>query len=348
MITDAAGNLLEADAEALVNTVNTVGVMGKGIALQFKRAYPAMFKDYARAAKNDELALGRMHVWPTGQMSGPKFVINFPTKGHWKSRSRLTDIETGLDDLVTVVRVNGIRSIAVPPLGCGHGGLDWAVVEPVIRRKLGVLDGVEVQLYGPTGAPEAAAIVDHTEAPRLTRGRAALLAALARYADIADEASLIEVQKLMYFIEAAGEDLRLGFEANRYGPYSDRLRHVLRELEGHHIVGFGDGSATVEEAEPIRVTPAARAEAEAFLTDHPEMSARIDRALESIAGFESAYSLELLATVHWIASRAEAAEKGDDEIVERVRGWSPRKGRMFTDRHVRVALDALRQHQLVS
>lgn len=348
MITDAAGNLLEADAEALVNTVNTVGVMGKGIALQFKRAYPAMFEDYARAARNDELMLGRMHVWSTGQMSGPRFVINFPTKGHWRSRSRLADIEAGLDDLVTVVRQNGIRSIAVPPLGCGHGGLDWAVVEPVIRRKLDALDGVEVQLFGPAGAPEAAAIVDHTEAPRLTRGRAVLLATLARYADIADEASLIEVQKLMYFLEVVGEDLRLGFEANRYGPYSDLLRRVLRSLEGHQIVGFGDGSAAVEQAEPIRVTAEARAEAEAFLVEHPETSARIDRALDSVAGFESAYSLELLATVHWIASRAAAADKDDDEIVEKVRGWSPRKGRMFTDRHVRVALEALRQHQLVS
>ncbi|HEY1133262.1 MAG TPA: macro domain-containing protein [Nocardioides sp.] len=348
MITDAAGNLLEADAEALVNTVNTVGVMGKGIALQFKRAYPAMFEDYARAAKSDELALGRMHVWSTGQMAGPRFVINFPTKGHWKSRSRLADIDSGLDDLVAVIREHRITSIAVPPLGCGHGGLDWGVVEPLIHAKLGQLDGVEVLLFGPAGAPAASDIIDRTAAPALTRARAALVATLGRYADVADETSPIEVQKLMYFLEVVGEDLRLDFEPHHYGPYSDRLRHVLRELEGHQIIGFGDGSARVEDAEPIAVTPSARAEAEAFLDAHPQTSDHIAQALEVVAGFESAYSLELLATVHWIAAHPHRPDSDDDALVATVREWSPRKGRLFTEAHVRTALAALRRRQLVA
>ena len=124
MIKETAGNLLSADAEALINTVNTEGVMGKGIALQFKKAYPAMYDAYRKAAKAGKVRLGHMHVWPTGQMTGPKYIINFPTKGHWKSSSKLKDIESGLADLIAVIGRLGIESIAVPPLGCGNGGLD--------------------------------------------------------------------------------------------------------------------------------------------------------------------------------------------------------------------------------
>ncbi|THJ71345.1 macro domain-containing protein [Candidatus Frankia alpina] len=158
MITEAAGNLLQADVDALVNTVNTAGVMGKGIALQFRRAYPEMFVAYQDAAKAGQLELGRMHVWPTGSFTGPRYVINFPTKGHWRSRSRLTDVERGLGDLVRVVGELNVRSLAVPPLGCGHGGLDWQQVEPRIRAAFGDLDqDVHVLLYPPEGPPLAVA-----------------------------------------------------------------------------------------------------------------------------------------------------------------------------------------------
>lgn len=143
------GDLLDADADALVNTVNTRGVMGKGLAAQFKLSYPEMFAAYAADARAGGLRLGRMHVWPTGLSAGPRYVVNFPTKDHWRSRSQLGDIETGLADLVRVTRELGLRSLAVPPLGCGHGGLDWAEVEPLIRRDLGGLPGVEVLLYPP-------------------------------------------------------------------------------------------------------------------------------------------------------------------------------------------------------
>src|SRR5437879_5560124 len=166
MITEAHGNLLDADVDALVNTVNTVGVMGKGIALQFRRAYPAMYAAYQSAVAADEVGLGRMHVWPTGALAGPRYVINFPTKGHWRSRSRLDDIEQGLRDLVRVVRELRIRSLAVPPLGCGNGGLDWRQVEPRIRSVLAVLDpDVQVLLYPPGQTPDAAAMRTSTECP---------------------------------------------------------------------------------------------------------------------------------------------------------------------------------------
>ena len=146
--TDATGDLLEATADALVNTVNTVGVMGKGIALQFKHAYPSMFKDYAQACKRGEVRLGEMWVFDAGQVTHPRWIVNFPTKGHWRSNSRILDIETGLEDLRRTIRELAVTSIAVPPLGCGNGGLDWDIVRPLIEQGLAGLD-TEVLLYVP-------------------------------------------------------------------------------------------------------------------------------------------------------------------------------------------------------
>lgn len=148
MITETTGDLLTAEVDALVNAVNTHGVMGKGLALQFKRAYPAMFDAYRAAATAGAISLGSVHVWPTGQPC-PRYVINFPTKGHWRSASRLTDIESGLADLASVVRERSISSLALPPLGCGLGGLDWADVRPLIFAAFAALPEVRVVLFVP-------------------------------------------------------------------------------------------------------------------------------------------------------------------------------------------------------
>lgn len=344
MISEASGNLLSADAEALVNTVNTEGVMGKGIALQFRRAYPAMYEAYREAARAGEIRLGRVQVWPTQQLTGPKFIINFPTKGHWKSRSRLHDIETGLVNLVDTVRELGISSIAVPPLGCGNGGLDWSEVEPRIRAAFADLPGIEVSLYAPAGAPSAATMRIATKRPNLTLGRAALIDVVHRYTRQALMApGLIESQKLMYFLQAAGEPLRLRFVASHYGPYADNLRHVLSTVEGHYLSGFGDGSARVTDAEPLSVLPGALPKAESVLSRSVETRARIERVLSLADGFESAYGLELLSTVHWLAVRDDAVN--DADLTQQVWDWSPRKARMFTADHVGTALGRLRSER---
>lgn len=343
MISEADGNLLDAPVDALVNTVNTVGVMGKGIALQFKRAYPAMFKDYASAAKRGELEIGRMHIWHTGQLDGPRVLINFPTKTHWRSGSKLADIEAGLNDLVDVIRREQIRSIAVPPLGCGHGGLEWTDVEPLIRTKLGQLKDVDVKLYPPTGAPAAADMRTAGPTPRMTSGRAALIELIARYSAVAVEgATPIAVQKLMYFLQEAGEELSLRYESNHYGPYADNLRAVLREIEGHYLEGFGDGSKRVEVSEPFRLLPGARDAALQALSDRQASLDRIDRVMDLTSGFESANSLELLATVHWVAVHPMAEGRSDDDVTSEVRRWSNRKARLFTYGQIHKALDVMR------
>jgi O-acetyl-ADP-ribose deacetylase (regulator of RNase III) len=177
MTTLTQGNLLAAPAEALVNTVNTVGIMGRGIALQFKQAYPAMFRDYERACKAGEVTLGKVQVFDLGGLvGGPRWIINFPTKGHWRADSRMEDIEVGLKDLVATIRKLRIRSIAIPPLGCGNGGLDWNEVRPRIEAALAEVPEVAALVYSPGGAPAAGEMPIRTERPKMTMGQAAMIA----------------------------------------------------------------------------------------------------------------------------------------------------------------------------
>lgn len=347
MITSQKGNLLQADVDAVVNTVNTVGVMGKGIALQFKKAYPQMFKEYERACKNGEVQLGRMNVWATGAMDGPKYVINFPTKGHWRAPSRLVDIESGLDDLVDVVRKFRIESIAIPPLGCGNGGLDWDDVEPLILSAFADLPDVEVKIYPPLGAPAASEMPNATPRPAMTTGRAALVSLLAQYSRVAIGATPIEVQKLMYFLQVSGEPLNLMFQPVRYGPYADNLRHVLNLLEGHFITGYGDGSAPVLEADAMRPMPGAEDEAAEFLAAHPETRDRVRQVMTAIEGFESRDDIELLASVHWVASHDPSAASDWRMAMEAVHEWTARKKRIFSAEDVETAWNALRARKLI-
>jgi O-acetyl-ADP-ribose deacetylase (regulator of RNase III) len=149
MIESAKGNLLEADAEALVNTVNCVGYMGKGIALQFKRAFPANFKEYEAVCKAGQLRPGCMLIHNNGALVNPRYIVNFPTKRHWRDSSRLEDVVAGLQTLVADVQRLGIRSIAIPPLGCGLGGLAWCEVKPLIIEAFTALPDVRVLLYEP-------------------------------------------------------------------------------------------------------------------------------------------------------------------------------------------------------
>ena len=339
---DAHGNLLKADVEALANSVNTVGVMGKGIALQFKNAFPANFKAYEAACNKQAVRLGEVFVFDNGQLMPPRWIINFPTKGHWRARSRIRDVAEGLDDLRDVIEELDISSIALPPLGCGHGGLDWGEVRSLIKERLGDLD-VVVHLYAPEGAPNAADMVISTPRPRLTSNTAALVSVIDQYSHAALFVSLIEIHKLMYFLQEAGEDLRLQYQAKYYGPYADNLRHVLKSLEGHHLEGFGDGSKKVREAEPITVLPDGAREASEALSGNRQIAERIQRVLELVEGYESAYGLELLASVHWKAVREGAI--GDlSEVTKRVQSWSQRKQRMFTAQHIESAWQRLHDH----
>ena len=340
MITFSKGDLLQSGAEAVINTVNCVGVMGKGIALQFKQAFPRNYDAYRRACDAGEVRLGEMFVFDTGSMINPRWIINFPTKGHWKAKSRLSDIETGLEDLKRVILENGIRSIAVPPLGCGNGGLDWAEVEPVIRRALGDLDEVDVRLFAPGAAPKVDEMRVGTTRPNMSRGRALVLTLLGLYGAAGYRHSLLEVQKLTYFLQAAGEDLKLGFQKYQYGPYAENLNHVLQRIEGHFIRGYGDRSQAAE----IAVLEGGRREAEAYLAGDEAARDRLDRVAELIAGFETPYGLELLSTVHWVLVHDAEASGDPDRVVQAVHAWNSRKAAVMREPHIRTALDHLQRN----
>jgi O-acetyl-ADP-ribose deacetylase (regulator of RNase III) len=327
------GNLLDADVDALVNSVNTVGVMGKGVALQFRRAFPANYRAYVAACRRGEVELGKMFVWETGRMR-PRLIINFPTKAHWRAKSRLDAIEKGLADLRRVLIQRDVESVALPPLGCGLGGLRWGDVRPRIEAALGDLP-IPVLVFPPHGAPEPATMPDQTRRPKMTPGRAALVGLLARYLEPGERATPLEVQKLLYFLQAAGEPLKLAFVKQRYGPYADAVRHLVRQLEGHYVIGFGDGTGQGA----ITLLPGVRDEAERFLADQSETHERFERVARLIEGFETPYGLELLATTHWAA--AQEGADSPEEAAERVQSWSERKDRLFTAEHVAVAWERL-------
>ncbi len=344
MIEIAKGNLLETPVEALVNTVNTQGIMGKGIALQFKQAFPEMFRDYEKACKAGEVRLGKVHVYDLGGLSGgPRWIINFPTKGHWRERSRLADIEAGLQELVATVRRLGVRSIAVPPLGCGHGGLNWADVRPRIEAAFAKLPDVKVQLFAPGHAPEPEAMPNRTERPKMTLGQAALIALIDRYLKglLDPFVSLLEIHKLMYFLQEAGLELRLQYEPKPYGPYAKNLRQVLIRLEKHYTQGYGDGKDAPTRA--IEVLPGAVEEAKAFLVHHPDILNRMDRVVELIDGYEDSYGLELLSTVHWVMRHNPEAREKPQTAIEAVRSWTPRKRRNLKPDHLLKAWQRLKE-----
>lgn len=165
MIEYKTGNILREDAEALVNTVNCVGVMGRGVALQFKQTFPQNFKAYETACRRDEVQPGRMFVFETGRLTNPRWIINFPTKRHWRGNSRIEDIDSGLVALVEEIERRGIRSVAIPPLGSGLGGLQWAEVRPRIESAVTSLPGVRVVVFEPCETPGDTAPAKSREVP---------------------------------------------------------------------------------------------------------------------------------------------------------------------------------------
>ncbi len=244
MIELKKGNLLATDAEALINTVNTVGVMGKGIALQFKKAFPENYEEYKKACDEGRVVPGQMFIVDRESLTNPHYIINFPTKRHWRGKSKIEDIENGLASLVEDVNGLGIKSVAVPPLGCGLGGLSWKKVYTLMKEAFSKAPDVNWMVFEPSGAPKAKEMVNKTTRPQMTKGRAAVLGLIDRYLVPGYDypISLLEIQKLVYFLTESGEHLnQVTFEKATYGPYADVLRNVLERIDGHFISGYGDG-----------------------------------------------------------------------------------------------------------
>ena len=345
MIQFKSGNILDAEVEALVNTVNCVGIMGRGIALQFKQAFPKNFKAYEAACQRKAVEPGRMFVFDTGELTLPRYIINFPTKRHWRGKSRMEDIDSGLIALVEEIRARGIRSIAVPPLGSGLGGLEWSEVRPRIEAALRDLPGVNVLVYEPGGVPADTRPNRSSGVPKLTAGRAALVSLMSRYLGglLDPTVSLLEVHKMMYFLQQAGEPLKLRYVRAPYGPYAENLRHVLRDVEGHLVSGYADGGDAPDKQ--LSIVPGAADEAEKFLGHHEKTQARLERVARLVDGFETAFGLELLSSVHWVMVECHAR---DELAIEReMYAWNSRK-RQFSPGQIALAAERLRREGWVA
>ena len=345
------GNLLDAPTEALVNTINTVGVMGKGIALMFKEAFPDNFRAYEEAVKRKEVRVGHMFVTENLVLDGPKWLINFPTKKHWRQPSKLEWIADGLKDLRRVIEEKGIHSIALPPLGCGNGGLEWSDVRPEIVRTLDQLNDVDVWVFEPT--PKYQNVAKRTGVMKLTPARALVAEMIRRYWVLGIECTYLEVQKLCWFLErtiqelGVDDPLDLRFVADKYGPYSDRLRHLLDSLDGSYLhcdKRLSDAGPT----DTIWFDEGRRQFIDLFLKQEHSRPLRavLDRTAERIDGFESPLGLELLSTVDWLIERDHCG-RSVSAIRDGLRQWqagpeaADRKQRLFNDRLIRLALDRL-------
>ena len=342
MIRFKTGDMFVEEVDALVNTVNCVGVMGRGVALQFKRAFPENFRAYAAKCKRGEMRPGRVFVFETGGMLSPRYIVNFPSKRHWRGKSRLEDIESGLASLAHEIRSRGIRSIAIPPLGSGLGGLDWTEVRVRIQSALGGLEGVDVVVFEPGGAPTDARANRSSDVPKMTPGRAALVGLLDLYlrAMLDPFVTLLEAHKLMYFLQAAGEPLRLKIAKGPFGPYAENLRHVLHAIEGHMVSGYADGGDRPDKR--LSLVPGALEDAREFLERKRDTKARLARVADLVDGFESPFGLELLSSVHWVINEEGALVM--EEIIDRTYAWNVRKKR-FTRRQIELAVGLLAEQR---
>lgn len=345
MLEFTTGDLFKAEAEAIVNTVNCIGVMGRGIALQFKKRFPENFKVYEVACKQEKVQPGHMFVYDSSSFVNPRYIINFPTKRHWRGKSRMEDIELGLKDLVRVIEELNIQSIAIPPLGCGLGGLEWSDVKHRMMEALEPLSDVSIIVFEPKGAPVADRMVKNREVPRMTPGRAALVELVQRYLDglLDPFVTLLEVHKLMYFMQEAGESLRLQYRKHHYGPYADNLRHVLNTVEGHFISGYADGGD--DPNKQLSLVPGAYNDAKEYLAKQKTTQEHFDKVVELVDGFETPYGLELLSTVHWVIKHEEVSSC--DDVISHVHSWNVGK-KQFNERQINVAVDALKERGWIS
>lgn len=326
MINYVTGNILDSEAQALVNTVNTVGVMGKGIALQFKKAYPNNYKSYLLACKNKEVVVGKMFVtYDSNISSGEKIIINFPTKENWKKPSEYIYIEDGLDDLINVIKQTQIKSIAIPPLGAGNGGLKWEKVKKIIEEKLSILN-IEIYVYEPTSQ-----IIEQLKKERvkLTDARALLLYVLYDLVKNGEYVSEFSSEKISYFLQRFGAKkyFKLQFTPNFYGPYSGKVRYVLNALNGSYVMGYSDMDK--KPFEPLTLVADAYSEVKSHIENKAELAIIAKDTTTFLNGFYSDFALELLSSIDFIASKEKSFDK--QIISNKLSEWSDRKQSMFSN-----------------
>ncbi len=342
MIQYKTGNLLESEAEALVNTVNTIGVMGKGIALQFKNQFPANAKIYTKACKEKTFDIGQLLITTEGSLlNGEKIIINFPTKTDWRKPSEYSYIEKGLVELVKFIKEKEIKSIAIPPLGAGNGGLNWSKVKILMEKYLSNID-CNIFIYEPNAIIQEAL---KKERVKLTPARAMLLSVLFDVVKSGEFVSEFTAEKIAYFLQRFGakDTFKLDFQPNFYGPYSGKVKHVLYYLNGSYISGYS--SKDKKPFDELGLMLDAEMEVNEYLNAEENFQNKqiVSTTKAFLSGFYAAFGLELLSTIDYIM--IEKKTTSIEEITKHLESWSDRKKTMFTNpKFIALAVKNIEKH----
>ncbi|EGU33109.1 macro domain-containing protein [Vibrio scophthalmi] len=343
MITYLKGDLFADDAEALINTVNTVGVMGKGLAYQFKERFPDNFRIYRDACSNDEFSVGQVLLVRNVHGSSPRFIINFPTKAHWRGKSKIEYIESGLDDLVKVIKDKGIKSVAIPALGSGLGGLPWSQVERVIYEKLSDATEVEWRVYAPNDTPPCARSLN------LTVGRALLITALNQYLTHTrkKQMSELEAQCLLYILDCVGIALnKIEFSKFMQAPYSDVLHKALGKMDGDFL--YLSGINKPVDLTLITLEPKVVSKAKSILDKQDMSNVMISKVMDFLSGYESKDGMSIVATTLWVSKqmKQDFGQIDESELIQRVSELIS-KYRRISDALIRCAYERLIEEELL-
>lgn len=340
MIYYKTGNILESNADALVNTVNTQGVMGKGIALQFKNAFPVNYKIYQEACKKNKLKIGDLLVVEdNGLLSGNKIIINFPTKTSWRSPSEYSYIEKGLNELLKVIEKYNIDSIALPPLGSGNGGLDWSIVRKMIEDKFSLLP-ISIYIYEPSSQIQEKL---KSERVPLTDARAMLLYMLYHLVGNGEFVSEFSSEKICYFLQRFGakEYFKLEYKPNFYGPYSGKVKYVINYLNGSYIMGYS--SMDKKPFEALQLVPDGFEKVDVYINSKPELLKIVSETKDFLEGFYSDFALEILSTIDYISLEENTFEI--EKIKTSLENWSERKRTLFSnERFINITLNHLKKY----
>ena len=343
MIEFTTGNLMASQDAVLVNTVNTVGVMGKGIALQFKDEFPHNFEVYADACRKGELYPGKLLIVKDySTRYGEKTIVNFPTKVHWRNPSRYEYIEKGLVALRKYLEDEKVESISIPPLGCGNGGLDWRRVKPMI---FSALEGLETNIHIYEPSTMVNKVLKETAQPvgnvELTPARAMMLYALFFYESLGEPSNLFVANKLAYFMQRLGEPAfgKLKFKAAAFGPYCHKVGKDLHELNGKYLLGLEQMNLRAFDRFELQYNTLDEVKNYVETKLPASSRRRLEQLVNMISGFQSTFSLEVLASVDYVMKDNPGISLED--TVQKVWEWSDRKKDLFKERYIKIAYDHL-------
>lgn len=350
MFTALIGDLFESRAPTLVNTINCVGVMGKGVAEQFKKRFPAMFEDYKRRTDQRSVNLGEPYLFRDPSGVG---IINFPTKDHWRSPSRLSDIERGLDYLAAHVVEWGVTSLAMPPLGCGNGGLNWSEVGPLIYRKVSALP-IDVELYAPYGTPKHQLTKVFLAAPSQMslegRGRRqdpfkpewVVLMEVLRELEAQPYAKPVGrtiFQKISYVVTEMGVPTGLRFGKGSYGPFSGDVKLVLHDFANRNWLHEQKLGRMIA----LRVTPQYAGERKRYRAQIERYESRINKAVDLFSRIKNTEQAEEVLTVLFASRQLKQTNPGteaaEQDLLEFILDW---KSSWRTDEKRRALASAIR------